>query len=112
LGEASRRNAMRHGSAIPIGSDPALHEDIEKLAKLFTSSNGMQKVGEFARATAEVEYDLLRIRKLRTSLFKTHYLADTSVPDRLADFNIKLARLERYERRSLSRHKRALRALQ
>jgi hypothetical protein len=107
--EASRRNALRHGLAIAIGSDPALHDDIEKLAKLLTSSRGIQKVNEFARAAAEAEYDLLRIRKIRASLFETHYFADTTAPDGLTDLNVKLAKLERYERRALSRRKRALR---
>jgi hypothetical protein len=110
--EASRRNALRHGLAIAIGSDPALHEDIEKLAKLLTSSSGRQKVSQFARAAAEAEHDLLRIRKIRASLFKTHYFADTTAPDGLAELNDKLAKLERYERRACSRRKRALRALQ
>ncbi len=106
--EASRRNALRHGLAVAIGSDPAFHEDIEKLAKLLTSSSGMQKVSEFARAAAEAEHDLLRIRKIRASLFET-YFGDTTAPDGLAALNDKLAKLERYERRAFSRRKRALR---
>jgi hypothetical protein len=109
--EASRRNALRHGLAIAIGSDPALHDDIEKLAKLLTSSRGIQKVSESARAAAEAEYDLLRIRKIRASLFETRYFADTTAPDGLTDLNVKLAKLERYERRALSRRKRALRLM-
>jgi hypothetical protein len=110
--QVSRRNALRHGLAIPIGSDPALHEGIEKLAKLLTSSSGMQKVSEFARAAAEAEHDLLRIRKIRASLFEKHYFADTTALNGLTDLNVKLAKLERYERRAFSRRKRALRAMQ
>jgi hypothetical protein len=107
--EASRRNALRHGLAIAIGSDPALHEDIEKLAKLLSS--GMQKVSEFARAAAEAEHDLLPIRKIRASLFEKHHFADTTALDSLTDLNVELAKLERYERRALSRRKRALRLM-
>jgi hypothetical protein len=109
--QVSRRNALRHGLAIAIGSDPALHEDIEKLAKLLTSSSGRQEVSEFARAAAEAEHDLLRIRKIRASLFEKHYFADTTALEGLTDLNVKLAKLERYERRALSRRKRALRLM-
>jgi hypothetical protein len=71
----------------------------------------MQKASEFARAAAEAEYDLLRIRKIRASLFEKHYFADTTAPDGLTALNVKLGKLERYERRALSRRKRALRLL-
>jgi hypothetical protein len=62
----SRRNALLHGLAIAIESDPAFRED-NVLAKALMDGRGEQNVGEFARQAAEAEMDLLRIRKLRVS---------------------------------------------
>ena len=106
---ASRSNALRHGLAIPIGTDPAFHDDIEKLAKALSLS---QKVDECAREAARAELDLLRIRKIRGWVFETlYFVADSATSGKLAEVNDKLAKLERYERRAFSRRKRALREM-
>jgi hypothetical protein len=47
--EASGRNARRHGLAINIGTDPAFHDDIEKLTKVLSRFSGTQNVSECAR---------------------------------------------------------------
>jgi hypothetical protein len=109
--EASRRNARRHGLAIAIGADPAFHDDVEKLAKALSLSSGMQNVDERAREAAGAELDLLRIRKIRASLFETLSLATDAALGSVAELNDKLAKLERYERRAFSRRKRALREM-
>jgi hypothetical protein len=110
--EASRRNSRRHGLAIAIETDPAFHDDIEKLAKALSLSRGMQIVDERAREAAGAELDLLRIRKVRTWVFETHYfVANDATSGSLAELNEKLAKLERYERRAFSRRNRALREL-
>jgi hypothetical protein len=101
--EASRHNARRHGLAIAIETDPAFQDDLEKLAKALSLS---QNVGEHARDAARAELDLVRIRKIRTSLFEMLSLANSGS---LAKLNDKLAKLERYERRAFSRRNRALR---
>ncbi len=105
--EASRRNARRHGLAIAIETDPAFHDEIEKLAKALSLS---QKVDEHARDAARAEFDLLRVRKIRTWLFETLYY-DATTTKSMAELNDKLAKLERYERRAFSRRKRALRQM-
>src|SRR2546429_9434201 len=69
----SRLNALRHGLAIAIGSDPSFNKDIETLAATIESGSGGQIVGEVARQIAEAELDLLRIRKLKAARFKTIY---------------------------------------
>jgi hypothetical protein len=109
--EAVRRNARRHGLAVAIGGDPAFHEDVEKLAKALSLASGAQQVSEHAREAAEAELDLKRIRKVRAFLFEKLYFADTAAPDGITDLNVKLAKLERYERRAFSKRKRALRAI-
>ena len=108
----SRRNARRHGLAIAIRTDPAFHDDIEKLAKALSLSCGMQNVDERAREAAAAELDLLRIRKIRACLFETISLvANDATSSNLAQVNDKLAKLERYERRAFSRRNRALREM-
>jgi hypothetical protein len=42
----SRRNALRHGLAIAIGSDPSFSKDIESLATTLASGRGGQIVLE------------------------------------------------------------------
>ena len=110
--EASRRNSRRHGLAIAIETDPAFHDDIEKLAKALSLSRGMQIVDERAREAAGAELDLLRIRKVRAWVFETYYfVANDATSGSLAELNEKLAKLERYERRAFSRRNRALREM-
>ena len=109
--QASRRNAIRHGLAIDIRTDPAYHDDIEQLAKMMSRASGRQNVSDSARDAAEAVLDLSRIRKIRASLFETIYFSATAAPDRLTELNDKLAKLERYERRAFSRRNRAMRAM-
>jgi hypothetical protein len=107
----SRRNALRHGLAVAIGSDPSFSEDIKRLAGALARGRSGRNVGEIAHQAAEAEIDLLRIRKLRAARFNAvlgnpgHELDDQS------EFNEELAKLERYERRAFSRRKRAFRAM-
>jgi hypothetical protein len=107
----SRRNALRHGLATAIGSDPSFSEDINVLAKALMEGRGEQDIGEFARQAAEAEMDLLRIRKLRASLFNTFRSNPERKLEQLVELNESLAKLERYERRAFSRRKFALRAM-
>jgi hypothetical protein len=85
--QASRRNALRHGLAIDIRTDPAYHDDIEQLAKMMSRASGRQSVSDSARDAAEAVLDLSRIRKIRASLFETIYFCDTAAPDRLGGTN-------------------------
>jgi hypothetical protein len=107
----SRSNALRHGLAIAIGSDPSFHEDINVLAKALMDDRGEQNVGEFALQAAEAEIDLLRIRKLRASRFNAVFGGSEPKHDDHSELYEELAKLERYERRAFSRRKRALRAM-
>lgn len=106
----SSGNALQHGLAIAIGSDPAFSEEIETLATALSSGRG-QLVRELARQVAEAHLDLLRIRKLKAARFNA-VLSNREA--KLADcfkLNESLAQLERYERRAFSRRKRALLAM-
>ena len=107
----SRRNALRHGLAVSIGNESAFGDLLEDLAKVLSSASGLQSVSGVAREAAGAQFDLSRIRKIRACLYETIYFVDGAAPDRLAQLNDKLAKLERYERRAFSRRKRALRLL-
>jgi hypothetical protein len=105
----SRHNARRHGLATGIGSDPALRDDIEILAKLLAA--GRENIGEFAREAAEAQLDLMRIRRIRAGLYARMRFFDAASTEDLRALAEQFARLERYERRAFSRRKRALRLM-
>ena len=109
--EISRGNALRFGLAISIRADPAVHDDIEKLAKVLSLPVDTQDTCENARVAAEAQFDLLRIRRIRAWLFETLYFGKPATSDSLTKLNDQLAKLERYERRAFSRRKRALRLI-
>ena len=107
----SRRNALRHGLSVAIGSDPSFSDDIRRLAGVLAQGRNGQNIGEFAHQAAEAEIDLLRIRKLRALRFKAVLGNPETRLDDHSEFNEELAKLERYERRAFSRRKRAIRAM-
>jgi hypothetical protein len=107
----SRRNALRHGLAIAIGSDPSSSEEIKRLANALAQGRSGQHIVEFAHQAAEAEIDLLRIRKLRASRFNAVLGNPETKFDDYSEFDEELAKLERYERRAFSRRKRAFRAM-
>ena len=107
----SSRNALRHGLAVPVEADPHVRDEVKKLAKAIAAAAGLARPGEAAHAFAEAEFDLLRIRKLKsTVLNEAGFIAGGDLDD-LASLNDKLSKLARYERRAFSRRKRALRSL-
>jgi hypothetical protein len=107
----SRRNALRHGLAIAIGSDPSFSKDIESLATTLASGRAGQVVQEFARQAAEAHLDLVRIRQLKAERFVAVVGNPDAKLDDYSELDEKLAQLERYERRAFSRRKRALLAM-
>ena len=107
----SRHNALRHGLAIAIGSDPSFSKGIEALATTLERAGGGQIVGEFACQIAEAQLDLLRSRKLKAARSNTVFgNPETKLGD-YAELSETLVQLERYERRAFSRRKRALLAI-
>jgi len=97
------RNALRHGLAIPVGAIPALRSDIETLALSIASASGKATATELSQQAAEAQLEILRVRKARAALLSADIDRD--------ELNVRLASLERYERRAFSRRKRAIRGL-
>jgi hypothetical protein len=103
----SARNSLRHGLAIPIGSLPEVRNKIEQLALSIANANGFSSITELARRAAEAELDLIRIRKHQAAVF-SRYQNQPITKASIDELNKSLVRLERYQRRALSRRNGAL----
>jgi hypothetical protein len=104
----SRVNALRHGLAIAIGSDPLFDTRIKKLAAALVGRKRGQAVGEFTRQFAETHFDLSRLRKMRAAKFEAIVTDPNYLRDAHSDIDEELLKLERYEQRIYGRSKRAL----
>jgi hypothetical protein len=108
--QRSRRNALSHGLAVPVSADPALSDDISALARIIALASGKDDVTESARIAAEAQVDILRVGKIRSSIYDRLSRSPLQAADH-AKLSKRLASLERYERRAFSRRQRALRDL-
>jgi hypothetical protein len=111
LGKArASRSARRHGLSIPVFADGELSKEVEALARKMVGSRASADVLARVRRVAEAQVDLERARRARY-----HLIARELDPhDEAASFAKlapQLARLQRYERRALSRRKSAMKAL-
>lgn len=121
------RNAYRHGLSLRISSIATVTREVERLARKIVAEREVTL--ERARAVAEAEHDLARVRRAKIVLIKRAQAlgaldcspSETCVPTLRQDPQQaaeairrvlpELVRLDRYERRAASRRDQALRAL-
>jgi hypothetical protein len=97
----SARNARRHGLSRPARLDPALANELGALARAIAGAEAGRQRFEMACRVAAAQIDVARVRRARCDL-----LSGTSLED---DALMRAVALNRYERRALSRRKRAIR---
>jgi len=116
----SSGNALRHGLTINLMNDLSARAEAESLALAIGGPNPSRARLAQARTVAEAQFDLLRIRGAQVRLLDSAYFAP-AVPEggRQAALSAKVllevmpqfVRWHDYERKALSRIKRAMRAL-
>jgi hypothetical protein len=113
----SKRNAFWHGLAVRLPATGAINRDVERLASAIAGANPDPCRWHFAMIAAEAELGLRQVRAVRLSWLTSKTPPGSSPGDQdqerngLATSLPNLIRLERYERRALSRRDRALRLL-
>ena len=115
LGKARvRRNALRHGLAAGVVGDLTDAIEVDRIAANIFGPEACCSKREQARTIAESQVTLKQVRRARTNIIE-QMLSVLPTPGSapqdgasIAGLN-QLLRLERYERRALSRRKRAVR---
>jgi hypothetical protein len=110
--EKSRRNALKHGLAIPVSADADWSCELARLARLIAGEErDNPRILKAAERVAEASVSLIRIRHIRTTYFDIMFRNLNTIDLALEMFGKGLVRLDRYERRALSGHRTAVRAL-
>jgi hypothetical protein len=112
----SKLNALRHGLAADRRT--VVSDDVEKLAQalvaaLSETTESGEVLTDDARNAAEAQIDLVRVRQFRAVILNR--IADTSsaggMNQQIVRAASELRRLDRYERRALSKRSKAFRML-
>jgi hypothetical protein len=107
-----RGNALRHGLRAVALRSPAISAEADRLATAICGKSADQAEREQATIIAESELILIQVRAARVNVMEQMMaIMATPEPERDKLFCLKqLMRLDGYERRALSRRKRALRS--
>lgn len=69
----SSQNALRHGLARSLYSDPTQVPKVEALAREIAGASSSAEIEELARRVAEAQIDLCRVREARHRLLSQHW---------------------------------------
>lgn len=106
----SKNNALRHGFAAASGGNLENVEEIKALTETLLQSIAGASINA-ARDAASAEIDIIRIRKART-VAQNRLLNFLSLTDvEITTLNDTIRKLNDYERRAMSRRKKAFNAL-
>lgn len=109
------KNALRHGLSVPVGALPEYEDELKALTLCIAGADADAARVEAARGVAEATVELNRARAAK--LVPLQRLAayvdgnETAFPRDVAGLVTQLMRLDRYERRALSRRRSAVRYL-
>jgi hypothetical protein len=111
--QRSRGNALRHGLRAVALRSPAISAEADRLATAISGKDADEAEREQALIIAESELILMQVRAARVDVIEQMVaLTATPKPERDNQSCLEqLMRLDGYERRALSRRKRALRFL-
>ena len=105
---ANRRIARRHGFSLPVLAEPGLGAEVHDIARSIARSVAGAELDAHGHAlacrVAEAMIDLRRVRLAKLPLIETVHADPTRARRPLAA----LARLDRYERRAMSRRNTAI----
>src|SRR5262249_13255751 len=99
--QRSARNALRHGLNQPVLADPGRAAEAADLARRIAGEDATEPHRAAALRIAEAQVDIQRIRRVREQIMVEGFAA-------AGDITARLMRLDRYERRALSRRKSAI----
>jgi hypothetical protein len=99
----SARNALRHGLARPARLDPQLVQAIGALTRAIAGERASPDRRERAGRIAAAHVEIMRVRQVKRDLYSRNLDCD--------ELASRLEKLDRYERRALSRRKIAMREL-
>jgi len=112
--QQSRRNALKHGLAVPVSAIAALSEETAALTQVILGEDRDPQTVEAAMRVAEPVIDVLRVRSAKADLLTRIAVAAKDGQSARLEGRWgwdQLDRLDRYERGALSRRRTALRAL-
>jgi hypothetical protein len=123
------RNARKHGLSVSIRHEPGISNKIEDLARAIVGNNATPRRLRAARGVAEAQLELRRLQEFESALIEVE-AANTRTATKTADDDGHqnngderamqvnalaymralpvLAKLDRYERKALSRYRRAV----